>query len=295
MFNKNSIKKVNNSAFSLVELSIVILIIGILITGATQGYHLIRSAQISNAKGITAKSPIPQTQGLLAWYETSSKESIDQSQIKEGGQITKWQDISPSSIINGNNKLTTTASANIAYAKSAINKIPSIKFTGASKLSLANFTQGNSAQATIFLVIKINYLPDTTNYKTIFDGNSADFSFSIKSDAVQLNSGSSAASTSVASSFVVFKEYAIAIYFNGSNSKVFVNNTDSPIGGSILNLSAGSNQLTGMTLGTNRSGTNGFNGFISEVAVFNRVIKSNERKEIFNYLAKKYKISITGI
>jgi prepilin-type N-terminal cleavage/methylation domain-containing protein len=289
MFKKNSIKKTKNSAFSLIELSIVIFIIGILIIGATQGYSLVKSAQISNARGLTAKSPISQIQGLIAWYETSLKESINLTEIKEGANISAWKDVSPSSIINGNNKLTAVASSNITYSQSGINKIPSIKFTGSSNLSITNFSQGSSSQATIFLVIKPNYAPDSTNFKTIFDGKSTSFSFSIKSDMIQLNAGTAASSASFANSFANSGEYIIATYFNGSNSKVYIN-SDSPIGGSSIN--PGSNQITGITIGTNMSGASGFSGFISEVVIFNRVIKNAERKEIFNYLSKKYKISI---
>ena len=43
MINKNK-----NGAFSLIELSIVILIIGILIAGVTQGSRLVREAKIKN-------------------------------------------------------------------------------------------------------------------------------------------------------------------------------------------------------------------------------------------------------
>lgn len=294
MFNKNSNKKTKKFAFSLIELSIVILVIGILMVGVNQGYNLVRSAQISNARGITAKSPIPQMQGLLAWYETTMKESLDQSKLKDGDLISTWKDISPNSILNGYNQLTTTPSANITYAQSSINKIPAIKFSGSSKLSLVNFTQGSSSQATVFMIIKLNYVPDTTNYKTIFDGNSANFSFSIRSNGIQINTGSSIASSDVSNSFLNSGEYAIAIYFNGSNSRVYVNDNDSTLG-SVINNYSGTNQLTGLTLGNNKDGTNSFNGFISEVAIFNRVIKASERKEIFNYFSKKYKIAINGV
>ena len=292
MFNKNSNKKTKKFAFSLIELSIVILVIGILMIGVNQGYNLVRSAQISNARSITAKSPILQMSGLLGWYETSLKESLDQTKLKDGDTITTWKDIGPSSILNGANQLTPTS---VTYAQSSINKIPALKFSGSSKLSIANFSQGASSQATVFLVVKLNYVPDTSNYKTIFDADSssADFSFSIKSNGVQLNTGTAVA-TAYADGFSNSGEYVIAIYFNGLNSKVFINNTNSMIASSDI-ASSTANQLAGMTLGANKSGTNGFSGFISEVAVFNRVIKVAERKEIFTYFSKKYKIEITGV
>ena len=297
MFKKNSTKKTKNSAFSLVELSIAILIIGILVVGVSQGYGLVKSARISNARSITAKSPISQTPGLLAWYETTSKESFDKSQIRDGARITQWKDISPSSIISGTNILIATASDNATYSQSSINKLPAVKFGISDKLSLATFTQGASSQATIFMVVKLNYVPDASNYKTIFDSNSSSsFAFSIKSDMAQLNAGSAVATTTSANSFSNSGEYAIAIYFNGSSSKVFRNNTNStlPSSASDGSLNAGTNQLVGMILG-NKVANAGFSGFISEVAVFNRVVKSNERKEIFNYFSKKYKINITGV
>jgi prepilin-type N-terminal cleavage/methylation domain-containing protein len=292
MFKKNSNKKTKKFAFSLIELSIVILIIGILMIGVNQGYNLVRSAQISNARGITAKSPIQQMQGLLAWYETSQKESLNQSELKDGNSISIWKDISPNSILSGANQPTATG---VTYTQSSINKIPALKFNGSSKLSLANFSQGASSQATVFLVIKLNYIPDASNYKTIFDGNSATFSFSIKSDAVQINMGdSSPISKPYSSGFSNSGEYVIAIYFNGSNSKVFINSTTTMVDNSDI-ASTGTNQLAGITLGSNKNGLNGFSGNISEVAVFNRVIKASERKEIFTYFSKKYKIEITGV
>jgi len=295
MIKKNSTIKTKNSAFSLIELSIVFLVVAILIIGASQGYGLVKSARISNARSITAKSPISSTPDLLAWYETTSKDSFDQSQISDGAQLTKWKDISRSSIIIGKNILETTPkntpSGNVIHSQSSINKLPAVKFSGSGKLSLDAFNQvGASSQATVFLVVKIN-VTDTTNYKTIFDGysTSSDFSFSIKSNMAKVNAG---AVNEQAFSFLNSGEYAIAIYFNGSSSKIFVNDTNSPIGNAF---NSGSNLLTGITLGADKSGNFGFNGFISEVAVFNRVVKSSERKEIFNYFSKKYKINITGV
>ena len=300
MFKKNSIITNKNSAFSLIELSIAILIISILVVGVSQGYGLVKSARISNARSVTAKSPISSTSGLLAWYETTSKESFDKSQIRDGAQITQWKDISPNSIISNSNILTATASNNVTYSQSSINKLPAIKFNGSGNLSISTLTQGASSQATIFMVIKLNYPPDSTNYKTIFDSHSSStssFAFSIKSDMTQLNAGSAGATNSSANIFLNSGEYAIAIYFNGTSSKVFLNNTNFTLPSSASDgaLNAGSNQLNGITLGTNKSGALGFAGFVSEVAIFNRVVKSTERKEIFNYFSKKYKINITGV
>jgi len=47
-----------NTGFSLIELSIVILIIGILVSGVTQSSRLIRQIRIQSARNLTVNSPI---------------------------------------------------------------------------------------------------------------------------------------------------------------------------------------------------------------------------------------------
>ncbi|NBX52757.1 MAG: prepilin-type N-terminal cleavage/methylation domain-containing protein [Proteobacteria bacterium] len=293
--NKNTFHKSLKTGFSLVELSIVLVVIGVLIVGVSQGYNLVRSAQISNARGITSKSPVGQTEGLIAWYESSLLDSFTKTQIYDGAQINEWKDISSYSYLSGFNKLTTTFTANLTFAQSAINKIPGIKFIGTSpKLNLANFNQGSTSASTIFMVFKPNYAPDTTNYRTILDnGTNSTYSISIKSDAVALNNGASGSAT-VSNAFELNKSYILATYFNGTNSQIYLNDALTMFGSSALSVN-GSNQLNGLTIGNNFAGTAGFTGFISEVIIFNRVLKEAERKEIFYYLSKKYKITVNGI
>jgi prepilin-type N-terminal cleavage/methylation domain-containing protein len=282
------------SAFSLIELSVVLIVIGILVTGVTQGYAIVRSAKISNARSITAKSSISQTPGLIAWYEPTMKESFLASQSYNNAQITEWRDISPYSLINQTNKLTTTASSNITFQNNTIGDLPSISFQGgAQRLSLASFAQGSTSLSTIFLVFRTNYNPDTTNYRTILDGNTVTYSVSIKSDAIQLNAGVIGTSNSLANTIIYRAPEIVAFYFNRTSSEVFANNTDNNLGGAKFN--AGTNQLSALTIGANNSGGLGFNGNISEIIIFNRPIKAMERKEIFSYLAKKYKTEVTGI
>ncbi|MFM2200408.1 MAG: hypothetical protein RL769_463, partial [Pseudomonadota bacterium] len=45
-------------AFSLIEMSIVILIIGILVSGVSQGTILIRKMRLQTAQNITASAPV---------------------------------------------------------------------------------------------------------------------------------------------------------------------------------------------------------------------------------------------
>ena len=289
---KNSTKK-NKFAFSLIELAVVVMIIGILVAGISQTSSIIRNAKISNARSITSKSPANQISGLVAWYEPSFLESFNASQSFNNAQITLWQDISPSSLLAKTNQLTATASNDIKYKSKGINDIPTVNFTGSARLNLSAFTQGSLSQATIFVVMNPNYVTDTATYKTIIDGNLATFSLSIKQDGVALNAGTNGTSTAVSNSFMYNMPKIICAYFNSTLSQAFVNNTNSNLGNTQFN--SGTNFLSGLSVGSNFSVGSGFIGDISEIIIFNRVLKTGERREIFNYLAKKYKIEVTGI
>ncbi|MFM7620300.1 MAG: prepilin-type N-terminal cleavage/methylation domain-containing protein, partial [Alphaproteobacteria bacterium] len=52
-------KKIKTQAFSLIELSIVILIIGILVAGVTQSSRLVNQFRLTSARNITLSSPLP--------------------------------------------------------------------------------------------------------------------------------------------------------------------------------------------------------------------------------------------
>jgi hypothetical protein len=107
---------------------------------------------------------------------------------------------------------------------------------------------------------------------------------------VQLNNGTTANYT-FASGFALNRDYIIASYFNRNNSQVFVNSLTALATASLT----GANALTGLSIGNSFAGTSSFNGLISEIIVYNRIVKEAERKEIFYYLSKKYKIDVTGI
>jgi len=282
-------------AFSLLELSVVLAIIGILVAGITQGVGLINSSRLTNARANTINSPVVKMDGLVAWYETSLQDSFKAGEGSDGRQPSEWRDINPASVALTKNKMTKTAGSDAVYRLNGINKVPAISFNGSGKFTLASFWQGATSQSTIFLVFRTNYNPNSTQV-TLFDADASQSTSSvgIKSTNVSLNAGS-AVDTGVGTNPAIFaggREYIVAAYLNGAASKAFVNNVATAAG--VTELNAGSNSLNGLTIGTNKSGGAGFNGLISEVIVFNRPLKLQERKDVMSYLAKKYKISVAG-
>ena len=295
-------KKAQKKAFSLVELSVVVVIVTILVAGIFMGSGLVQNARLSNAKAHTAKSVVRDVEGLLAWYETSSKDSFNPGETYDGAQISEWRDIAPSSTIgttNHNVLEVSVPSANIIFSETGINNIPSIEFSGSvdsnSKLSLSSFYQGSSVQKTIFLVFKT--LGSLTVPEVIVDSSSgSSHSVAVKdANEVTLNAGSSASTSTVSNpaSFSISNDYIMATYFDGSNSRVYLNDAENKVGAG--NISPGTSELTGLTVGSDKDAATEFTGLISEIIIFNRILKIQERKDIMNYLSTKYNISVSGL
>jgi prepilin-type N-terminal cleavage/methylation domain-containing protein len=284
------------SAFTLTELAIVLIIIGIIIIGTTQGGALINASRLASARSLTVISPIPKISGLLAWYEASSQESLLLSEIIDGDQVTTWFDISPGSIVEKRNSLTKTAGADVLYLTNGINQFPSIEFTGATgQFSLASLYQGPTSQATVFMVLQPRFTPGATEVVP-FDANAAgnSFFFGIKSTALRMNSGIGVDTGGTnPANFEFGKNYVAVASFNNSSSSAYVNNVEIMSGNSTIN--TGTNSLVGLSIGSNQNNNSGFTGLISEIAIYDRPLKFHERKEIMKYLAKKYRIAVTGI
>jgi hypothetical protein len=246
---------------------------------------MIKASRLANARAFTVNSPAAKIEGLIAWYETSLQSSFKAGENIDAAQITEWHDINPESVAADRNKLTRSASSGVVYVDDGINKIPSLQFNvGNSKISLANFFQGSLKQSTIFIVAKpignfwnAGIFDSDTTHSTNFVG--------LKTTAINLNAGSS---VDFSNTISPGNSYIITAYFNGSASTASLN---SQTMASTQN--AGTNELAGVTIGTNKSGGSGIYGLISEVIIFNRPLKIQERIEILTYLSKKYKITIS--
>ena len=275
------------SAFSILELSIVLLIAGLLAIGILKGSNLITASRLTVARSTTSQSIVPKISGLIAWYETSLLDSLKIDEAINDKQITAWYDISPQSIVGKKNPLIqSTGSAK--YKASGIAKIPSISFDANSNLALQNFYQGSSAQNTIFIVAR----PSTLS-GVIFDSSAGNgiYAISLTNSAIKLNAGSADLSFNSSQIAKAGDDFIIASYFNRQDSKLYLNNAITPLAPSST-LDPGANNLGGVTIGTNRNASQGFAGLISEIIIYNRSLQIQERKDVMAYLSKKYQISI---
>jgi len=90
-------------AFSLIEISVVILVIGILIAGVSSGIDLYNEMKIATARNLTNNSRVGRIPDLVAWYETTLKKNFstgtstyqDVENITKNTKINRWKDINP--------------------------------------------------------------------------------------------------------------------------------------------------------------------------------------------------------
>jgi prepilin-type N-terminal cleavage/methylation domain-containing protein len=81
----------NKKGFTLIELSIVLIIIGLLVAGIVAGSNLIDVAKLSKAQSLTKASPVGSIKDLVMWVETTLDESYSDDALSEGDGVAKWK------------------------------------------------------------------------------------------------------------------------------------------------------------------------------------------------------------
>jgi prepilin-type N-terminal cleavage/methylation domain-containing protein len=297
-------KKVLKNAFSLIELSIVVLIIGILIAGVTQGSRLVRQSKINVAQSLTSSSPVASIPDLTLWLEPTLDNSITSAtngQNPENGDlISSWNDNNLQSLSKIN--LTQATSINRpTYTINGINGLPSLSFSGNQNLINSNPAGPitiNSNKYTIIVVVKTIAASNQT-FQQIFE------------QGPNINPP---AGTAVAISFepVSNKGLGLATYYNdyfpntytqnkiwlftavasGTNAVTTYTNSNNAVSSNLAATNFGPS-VQNLMIG-NRIDTmdQAFQGLISEIIVYDRALKKSEVVEINNYLSKKYAIVV---
>jgi prepilin-type N-terminal cleavage/methylation domain-containing protein len=285
----------SKKAFSLIELSIVVLVIAIIIAGVTQSSSLLAKAKLQSAQTATKNSPVSGTPDLLMWFETTLDESFattnGNTQNEDGAAIDVWNDINPQSsqklfLINYWGPNGQDEDAEVNYSKvGGPNGLPSIhlliddgflSLSTNSSLSDGNaLTAINASSMTIFAVYLAQY-GDMS-----FDGDGFFFtpnSNTNDDDYRRINFGGG----SFASNSDLMQSTEIAsITSNGSNANLYIN---------------GANEIDNADASLIQNNDYfeiwGNNFYFSEFIVFDRVLKDVERQAIEQYLGKKYGVSV---
>jgi len=292
-------RKLKN-AFSLIELSIVILIVGILVAGVTSSSRLIKRMKITVAQNLTQSSPVPSIKDLSVWYESSLEKSFIDSEESDGTPITNWFDNNIQSSFKYDFKQATVANQP-KYSEGIINNLPAVRFDGTDDFMMANSVGINSKGFTAFLV---GQRPN--NFSATFGGP---WQGLLSGTAVGANDDTASGS------ILAFADFG-ATFTTSTNLTWFSNTLTHPGGGvpyifetlytgTVNNIflngspSANFSVNTSFLIDTLRIGCSYFNnpykfhnGFIAEVIIYSRALNTEERKAVEGYLSKKYAIKV---
>ena len=296
--------KNHKKAFSLIEISVVIVIIGILISGISSGIDLYSDFRITSARSLTLGSKVPRIDGLVAWWETTLEKSFDKNEAINGVKITNWYDANPLSL----NKITLTQSnsANKATFKAnSINSLPAISFDGSNKYITNNIF---AESFTLIVVLASNSLGAGTSSSQAYlntviigadyPGSANDIiPLALGDGNLKMFTGTDGSETTLISNSKIKTgtPYIVSASrnFEDGTRKIMINNSNivsDKLGGAGLFLKASS--LAGIGADANDWNTNLYNGNIAEIIVYNKILNISDIDIIHKYLSKKYSIKL---
>ena len=299
-------------AFSLIELSIVILIIGIVVAGITQGSRLVREMRIQAAASLTKSSGINGIKGLSMWLETTSSSSITSStrglNPDDNDKVAGWNDINSQK--SGKINVTQTSdSLRPTYIVDGIGNLPSIKFDGTDYLSSLASAGGSvplEANSDNFTYVAVWLSNTNSGAQVIFEQNSATLTAGKRSSMLLVNNKygfSGQANDAFGASYGTSSSPHISVMTvgqaNGVNDanltvKVYTNGNTASYTSTLTGGATKQNVgLDGFYIGTKFNNGERLNGMISEIIIFDRVLMKEEISEVVNYLSKKYRIKLS--
>lgn len=278
---KNKFRLLKLKAFSLIEISMVILIIGVFIAGIAASDILIKKSRISAAQTITITSPINGIKDSALWLETSIDTSFDDSELTNGVNISSWFDGRKNAVA----KPSIIAVGNGPTYSNTINYVHAVKFDGggANYLQINDASFLNNTDYTIFVLEK--KMDNSSNSYFLGDNPSGTanqkLALGYKADGTITHAqGTNSYDSSVSSYADSSDKPRLFVFVQDSSQgkKTYIN-------GILAKSSSDTAQLSGIT--TLEIGKS-YKGEIGEIAIFTRPLKSEERKSVEDYLSKKW-------
>ncbi|MBM3579157.1 MAG: LamG domain-containing protein [Alphaproteobacteria bacterium] len=290
-----------NRAFSLVELSIAILIIGIVIAGIAASSSLFTKMKLSSARQLTSTSPVPSIPNLTLWLESTSEGSFTSTSLSNNDAIAQWNDINPRNTYKNN--ATGASGKQPLYSTNIINGLPALKFDGTDDvMSLASTDViGGERVGTIFTVAVVSTAAGASNVvHTVFRSNSsAAVKLTVLANTSTAKCGrffydtmwrgsdtpTSAPAIGVATPVICSARY------NGSQVQGWTNGSVDTAASMTGIVAIPTSTVIGASAAS--SGDTFLNGYIAEIIVYNRSLTTDERTDVEKYLSKKWNIKIS--
>jgi len=296
------VSKKNLKAFSLVEISVVILTIGLLIAGITRGLDLYQDFKITTARSLTQNSPVGRISDLSIWLETVSLKSFDKNEAVENAEISKWYDINPTLTIR-NFAYNNNQNAKPTYDGNGINNLPTIKFDGVNDALISNIYDTTPTNNITYFVV--------TKRLPVYNYNTSSFSL-IERDALNddklMAFGEHTGNElrprvdNVGAGYITphpgnNNPYIASCIFTGTTNTIYLNGVKSNYANSRAFPITNNFNINRIVIGSRWSYVNeadnftaSYNGNIGEIIFFSRALSESEHSLIINYLRKKWGI-----
>ncbi len=279
-------QKTLNKAFSLIELSIVILIIGILVAGVTKGGDLYSQIKLTAARSVTNSSSINTIPDLRIWLETTKEESLttnDGNQPNQGSFISSWNDIKLSRPNDKINVTQATSSNQPIYVKNGIGGLPSLQFDGINDV-LENLVDMpiNAGDDSYTMVAVVNIFDPSGGDIAIGQGtnsHAANRSGMMYFNGTNQFGFAGFANDYVSISYANNTEYIAIVIANhqlANNITLYLNSNSETIGTTNADNSALNIAGERFVIGSASYNAHYHDGLISEVMIFDRNLKDSE-------------------
>ena len=162
----------NRKGFSLIEISVVILIIGVLIAGISQASDMIDEAALKGARTASKGSRVPRIKDLVLWLDAvadggsltaTSKQAVD------GDPVTVWKDSNP----NSSSKFTLAGTS--TFSSNKVGGLPGIALSvlNSNSFKLTDRFDNSTGEYTIYLIYQPVALPDSGTVGVIMEKRNA--------------------------------------------------------------------------------------------------------------------------
>lgn len=312
--------RLNNRAFSLVELSIVVLVIGILVAGLSISSQLYYNAKLAAARTFSQSSDAASIKNMILWIDATQENALRNTSgkydVSDGQSINLWKDRNPQFAIP---LLFTNSSTDRYpfYRETAINGLPALEFDGKTDgtgdwLETSNDPRIDKPNNhSIFMVVTpiagystttvmgifakeasyvSTYTVSNPPYSVIMEGSTKKFSTLVTSDS---NSGATATTSTT------FNDGSAAIVTVTHNSVVTTSGLKIYLNGSSVGTATARTTVgyvpSKLYLGRQKYWANDryFKGYIGEIIMYDRVLSTEEITAVQKYLSRKWSIKIS--
>ena len=290
------IEKRANKAFSLIEMSIVVVVIGILIAAVSISSRLVNSSRISLARTQTQSSPVQGIKGLNLWLDTVSLASFD-NEPENNDQIQNWLDISPQNTIKFIARQNTQIKRP-TYKTNVFNGLPALVFDGNDDDMVINNLDAGSNTSYFFVV-----QPATAQVEGIFDSapnklwvfrnlcDQPDYPTCEGDGAFSWWNGSNPTpqtklGLAADGKYILFAETKL------DPNKVLTYYRNGELISSATDESNEDTAWANPRIGSINLNLKFYNGSIGEIIIYNRLLTKEEREAVTRYLSRKWSIRL---